>query len=186
MATKRATYDDLLKLPEHLVGEIIDGELIVSPRPASPHARAASASHIDIGGPFDRLPGGGGGPGGWWILVEPELHLGPDVLVPDLAGWRRERMPKIPNVPAFELPPDWVCEVISPSTARVDRTRKMAVYAHVKVQHLWLIDPLNRTLEVYGLHDGNWVVASNHGGDDKVRAVPFDAVEIEISRWWLE
>src|SRR5438309_11917686 len=124
MVRRRATYDDLLKLPEHLVGEIIDGELIVSPRPASPHAIASSAMGADLFGPFHRSSGGGSGPGGWWILDEPELHFREDVLVPDLAGWRRERMPKVPNVPAFELPPDWVGEIVSPSTERVDRPRK--------------------------------------------------------------
>src|SRR3989442_11524607 len=126
---RRATYADLLEVPEHLVAEIIDGELITSPRPALPHALAASAMAADIGGPFGRPPGGRDVPGGWWILVEPELHLGGDVLVPDLAGWRRERVPTVPNAPAFELAPDWVCEVISPSTPRLDRARKRSVYA---------------------------------------------------------
>jgi Uma2 family endonuclease len=183
----RATYDDLLKLPEHLVGEIIDGELIVSPRPASPHARASSIMGADLTGPFDRPPGGGGSdPGGWWILDEPELHFGADVLVPDLAGWRRERMPVLPSVPAFELAPDWICEIVSPSTARVDRTRKMGVYARVEVPHLWLLDPLAHTLEVFRRHEGSWLLVSTHSEDDKVRAEPFAAVELQLSRWWLE
>jgi Uma2 family endonuclease len=185
MVRRRATYDDLLKLPEHLVGEIIDGELIVSPRPASPHAVASSAVGADLFGSFHRPPGGSG-PGGWWILDEPELHFGSDVLVPDLAGWRRERMPKVPNVPAFELPPDWVCEVVSPSTERVDRTRKLGIYARVGVPHAWLLNPLARTLEVLTLHDGKWLLTSTHAGDDHARAVPFDAVELDLSRWWIE
>src|SRR5438105_1197571 len=130
-----ATYRDLERLPEHVVGELIHGELIVSPRPASPHALAASAIGSDLGGSFHRPPGDRG-PGGWWILDEPELHFGEDVLVPDLAGWRRERMPRVPNVPAFELAPDWICEVVSPSTERVDRSSKMGIYARVKVAHL--------------------------------------------------
>lgn len=180
-AKQRATYDDLLRLPGHVVGEIIDGELFVSPRPALPHAHIASVLGIDIGGPFDR---GRGGPGGWWILDEPELHFGADVLVPDLAGWRRERMPRVPNSAALELPPDWVCEVVSPSTARLDRTRKMNVYARVKVPYLWIIDPLAMTLESFRLDGEHWVLKSTYAGDDKVRAEPFTAVELDIGSWW--
>jgi len=182
-ARRAATYDDLRRLPENMVGEIIDGELIASPRPASPHALAASTINVDLGGPFG---GGPGGPGGWWILVEPELHLGADVLVPDLAGWRREKMPVLPNVAAFTIAPDWVCEVVSPTTAGIDRVRKMRVYARESIEHLWLVDPLAKTLEVYRLEGGRWVVAGTHGGADVVRAEPFAAVEIAIARWWLE
>ena len=120
-AKRRATYEELLAVPEPLVAEIIHGVLITHPRPGAPHARAASRLGIDVGGPFDR---GKGGPGGWVILDEPELHRHGDVLVPDLAGWRRERMPEIPSAAAFELPPDWACEVLSPSTAAVDRADK--------------------------------------------------------------
>ncbi|MGE0682703.1 MAG: Uma2 family endonuclease, partial [Candidatus Binatia bacterium] len=114
-AQRRATYEDLLKVPDILIAEILDGELITSPRPASPHARAASVLIQDVG-PFDRQTGGPGGPGGWWILFEPELHLDADILVPDLAGWRRERMPVLRDMPYFAQAPDWVCEVVSPST----------------------------------------------------------------------
>lgn len=178
-----ATYDDLLRLPDHVVGEIVAGELYASPRPAAPHARAASILGGEIIGPFDR---GRGGPGGWWILVEPELHLGSDVLVPDLAGWRRDRMPRIPDVAFFELPPDWLCEVLSPRTARLDRTRKMPAYAHHGVSFLWVIDPLARTLEVFRLSEGAWIVESSHGGDETVRAVPFDAVGLDLGALWLE
>lgn len=188
MATSKryATYDDLLKLPDHVVGEIIAGELIVSPRPASPHARASSILGAELVGSFDGPSAGGPGPGGWWIVDEPELHFGADVLVPDLAGWRRERMPRMPNVPAFELPPDWVCEVVSPSTERIDRTRKMGVYARVGVPHLWLVNPLVHTLEVFMLDGGAWKLVATYGGNERVRAVPFDAVELDLSRWWLE
>jgi Uma2 family endonuclease len=145
---RRATYDDLLALPEHVVGELIDGELIVSPRPALPHALASSAIGGELHGPFNRPPGGG--TGGWWILDEPELHFGADVLVPDLAGWRRERMPTLPNLPALELPPDWVCEVISPSTARLDRTRTMRPYARVEVGR---VDRAEDALVFHGQRD---------------------------------
>jgi Uma2 family endonuclease len=181
-----ATYEDLRAVPDTMVAEIIDGELIATPRPASPHARAASVLAVDLGGPFDRPPGDPEGLGGWWLLFEPELHLGPDVLVPDHAGWRRERLPVIRDVPAFTLAPDWVCEVISPSTAPIDRGRKMRIYARERVPHLWIVDPIVRTLEVYRLEDGRWIVAGAYGGDETVRAEPFDAVELRLSRWWLE
>jgi Uma2 family endonuclease len=185
-ARRRATYADVLNAPEHLVAEILAGELFTSPRPASLHARATWVVGSDLGGPFDRPPGGPGGPGGWWMLVGPELHLGPDVLVPDLAGWRREHMPRIPNVAYFEQAPDWVCEVVSPTTGILDRRRKMPIYARESVSHLWIVDPILKTLEVYRLEAGRWVVASTHGGDDHVHAEPFNAIELDISRWWLE
>src|SRR5206468_11525374 len=132
-----ATYQDLLALPEHVVGEIIGGELIVSPRPGPRHAVAASVLGGELVPPYHS---GRGGPGGWWILFEPELHLGDDVLVPDLAGWRRERMPAVPDVPFFTLAPDCLCEVTSPATRALDRVRKMPIYARERVGHLWLLD----------------------------------------------
>jgi Uma2 family endonuclease len=184
-ARRMATYEDLLKVPDILIAEILDGELITSPRPASPHARATSAVGQDLS-PFDRNVGRPGGPGGWWILDEPELHLGADILVPDLAGWRRERMPVMTNVPYFELAPDWVCEVVSPSTGRVDRMRKMPIYVREQVSHIWLVDPLQQTLEIYRLEGRHWVLMVTHGGAETVRAEPFEAIEIDISRWWLE
>ena len=184
-ARRRATYQDLIEVPEHLVAEIIDGELVTSPRPASPHALATSRIGVDIGSAFDRPPGGGV-PGGWWLLDEPELHLGEDVIVPDLAAWRQERMPVLPNVAAFTQAPDWVCEVVSPTTGAIDRGRKMRIYARERVPHLWIVDPLARTLEIYRLEGDRWVVASTHGGSERVRPEPFEAVELEIARWWLE
>ena len=125
-ARKFATYEDLFDLPDHLVGEIIHGQLITHPRPTPKHAVASSAIGDELVSPFQK---GRGGPGGWWILDEPELHLGPQILVPDLAGWRRERLPTMPDSAYFTLPPDWVCEVLSPGTARVDRADKMPIYA---------------------------------------------------------
>ncbi len=182
----KATYQDLMDVPEHMVAEIIGGELVTKPRPASPHARASSALGAGLMGPFDLETGGeGGGPGGWWILDEPELHLGDDVLVPDIAGWRRERMPVLPNVAAFEIAPDWICEVVSPASARIDRVRKMNIYAREKVAHLWLVDPLAQTLEVYRLEAEHWVVVNTHAGTDRVRAEPFDSVELEMALWWI-
>lgn len=184
----RATYADLEAVPSHLVAEIIHGELRTMPRPAPRHARASSRLGIRLGGPFDL---GEGGPGGWHILDEPELHLGPegerDVLVPDLAGWRVERMPDLPETPYFPLAPDWVCEVLSPSTAADDRADKMPIYARENVPHVWLIDPLAKTLEVFVLGSGRrWTLAGVHRGDARVRAEPFDAVELDLSILWVK
>jgi len=184
-ARKRATYEDLLQVPDRFVAEIIDGELTTAPRPSFPHAQAASSITQDLG-PFSRRPGRPGGPGGWWILFEPELHLGADILVPDIAGWRREHMPVLEDVPYTELAPDWVCEVVSPSTGRNDRVLKMPIYAREQVGHLWLVDPVLRTLEVYRLEEKRWVVVSTHGGPETIQAEPFEAIELDLGRWWLE
>lgn len=184
-AQRRATYEDLLQVPDRFIAEIIDGELLTSPRPAFPHTYATSNIIQDIG-PFSRSLGGPEGKGGWWILVEPELHLGEDILVPDLAGWRRERMPVIEDIPYTEQAPDWICEVISPSTGRTDRVRKMPIYAREKVGHIWLVDPLQRTLEIYRLEGQGWLLVGSHGDFERVYAEPFEAIEIGISRWWLE
>jgi Uma2 family endonuclease len=124
------------------------------------------------------------GPGGWVLLFEPELHLDVDVMVPDLAGWRRERMPDAPTEAAIELAPDWVCEILSPSTARIDRVQKMPAYARHGVSYLWLLDPITQTLEVFALDQGHWMLLANHGGNEVVRAVPFDAVELRLERLW--
>ena len=185
-AQRRATYDDLLAVPDHLVAEILDGELIVSPRPAARHARAGSAVGSVLFDRFDGPPGGPDSPGGWCILDEPELHLGPDVLEPDVAGLRRERMPAVPDVAAFTLPPDWVCEVVSPRTASIDRSRKMPIYAREGVRHLWIVDPRIRTLEVYRLDAGRWVVVNTYAGNEPVRAEPFAELALDVRRWWVE
>ncbi len=182
---RRATYDDLRKVPDHLVAEILDGELFASPRPASPHARAGSAIGSDLFGAFDRPPGDPEGPGGWWLLSEPELHLGDDVLVPDMAGWRRDAMPVLPNVAAFRQAPQWALEVVSPGTARIDRVRKLPIYARETVTNVWLVDPLARTLEVLRLSGTRWLLVATHGGDERVRAEPFDAAELSLARWWM-
>lgn len=180
----RATYADLLKVPEHLVAEIVDGALVTSPRPAPPHALASSALGSDLFGRFHR--GGSGEPGGWWILDEPELHLGDDILVPDIAGWRRERLPRLPQAAFFELAPDWVCEIVSPASARLDRVCKADIYAREKVAHLWLIDPLAQTLEAFRLEGGHWVRVAAHAGTARVRVPPFEAVELDMQPWWIE
>jgi Uma2 family endonuclease len=180
-AKRRATYEDLLAVPKHLVAEIINGTLVTQPRPASRHARAASSLGGELYGPFDR---GRGGPGGWILLDEPELHLHGDVLVPDLAGWRRTRMPELPDAAAFELAPDWACEVLSPSTTATDRAEKMPIYARERVAHVWLIDPIAQTLEALVLDGDRWSVLGTWRDDAKVRVEPFEAFELELGGLW--
>ena len=185
-AKRRATYEDVLNAPSHKVAEIIDGELILSPRPAAPHAAATTALGEELGPPFKR---GRGGPGGWIILDEPELHLGSDVLVPDLAGWRRETMSLIPNEAFFTIRPDWVCEVLSASTERIDRGDKLRLYARAGVGNAWLVNPLARTLEAIRLSQetpGQWTTLGVFAGDAKVRIEPFAAFELDLSILWMD
>ena len=176
-------YQRLIDLPEHLTGEIIGGALYTHPRPSGPHASASSVLGMDVGSAFHR---GRGGPGGWWILFEPEIHFVRDteVLVPDLAGWRRERMPSIPKDHRFEVVPDWVCEVLSPSTLSKDRVLKMRVYARYGVAFLWLADPLARSLEAYALDDGRWTVTGLYREQDAVAAAPFEAMTLALGDLW--
>jgi Uma2 family endonuclease len=180
---KAATYEDLLKVPEPLVAEILDGELYASPRPALPHALCASALGALLGGAFQF---GRGGPGGWWILDEPELHLAANVLVPDLTGWRRERLPVVPDAAAMDLSPDWVCEILSPSTERMDRAKKLAIYAREAVGHAWLINPIARTLEDLKRHGDGWLLLATHAADAVVRVEPFEAIELDLLLLWDE
>lgn len=180
-AKKLATYEDVLAVPAHLIAQLVDGQLITQPRPAARHARAGWKLCGSLDGPFDD---GIDGPGGWIILFEPELHLGPQVLVPDIAGWRRERMPELPDVAYFELAPDFCCEILSPSTAHFDRVRKLPTYAEHGVAHVWLVDPAAQTLEVYSLDGATCRLSSTHGEDDVVEAVPFEAVPLHLARLW--
>jgi Uma2 family endonuclease len=180
-ARRRATYDDLLKVADHLVAEIIDGELVTSPRPAPRHARAASSLGGELYGPFDR---GKNGPGGWVILDEPELHLQNDVVVPDIAGWRRERMPELPDAAAFELAPDWVCEVLSPSTAARDRADKVPIYLREGVSYVWLVDPGAQTLEAFKREDVAYRLLGTWRANAVVRVEPFEAFELDLSALW--
>ena len=179
--SRPAEYGDLLKVPDHLVAEIVDGELHATPRPAPRHTAASSGLGGALHGPFDR---GRGGPGGWWILDEPELHLGPDVVVPDLAGWRRERMPALPEAAYFSLAPDWICEVLSPSSASFDRVKKLTVYARERVTHAWLVDPIAQTLEVLRLENGRWSILNTWAKSDVVPAEPFEAIELDLTLLW--
>src|SRR5262249_44809037 len=162
----------LLDAPEGAIAELIAGELFLQPRPALKHTEAGSVLGMLIGTPF-RL--GRGGPGGWVIQYEPELHLGENVLIPDLAGWRRPRPPELGLTLAYaSIAPDWVCEILSPSTQGIDRVKKLPIYGHHGVQHTWLLDPTSRTLEVFKLRDGLWSLLSTHEGNAEVRAEPFD------------
>lgn len=186
-ARRRATYDDLLALPDDVTGEIVDGELIASPKPSVPHG-AAGVELLDGLGPLRQRRGGGGrggGPGGWHLLYEVELHLGDDVLVPDLSGWRVERLPALPVAPAIEVVPDWLCEILSPRTARLDRIRKMDRYAHHGVRHVWLVDPTAHTLEVFRLEGALYTRVHGFEEEARVRAEPFEAVELSLGDWWV-
>ena len=182
-AAKKAVYDDLYNLPENMTGEIIEGELHAFPRPHYRHSNIELTLGVELGAPY-RF-GRGGGPGGWIILIEPEVMLGENLLVPDLAGWKQERLPAPPTDNWTTVVPDWVCEILSPSTFRVDRVRKMPIYAAHGLPYLWLIDPVAKVLETFGLKDGVWTVLGNFADKDKVRVEPFTAVAIELANlWW--
>jgi Uma2 family endonuclease len=176
-----ATYADLEAVPPHLVAEIIFGALVTHPRPAPPHSSASNSLGHEITGPFQK---GRGGPGGWVFFTEPELHLGPHVVVPDIAGWRRERLPHMPTTAFFETPPDWVCEFLSSSTENTDRGPKRRIYATYGVAYMWFVDPVARRLEAFELRDGRWVLHETFDGEDEVKAPPFDAVPIAIAALW--
>ncbi len=180
---KPAEYRDLFDLPSHLVGEILNGRLVTHPRPAPRHAVASSNMGFELGNPFQR---GKDGPGGWWIIDEPELHLNDHILVPDLAGWRRERLPRLPDTAWFEPAPDWVCEILSPGTARTDRAEKIPIYGREGVVHLWLVDPDARTLEVFANEQGRWVLLTVLQNDDPVSQPPFDAITFSLNGLWAE
>jgi Uma2 family endonuclease len=177
---RRATYQDILDAPENTLAQIIDGELVLSPRPAGPHAVVHSALMAHLGAPYMR---GGGGSEGWLILIEPELHLATDVCVPDLAGWRDAHTPSLDDS-FFTLAPVWLCEVLSKSTERYDRVKKLKIYARAGVEYVWLVSPLMRTLEVLRLHDDVWTTIATHIDGERVRPVPFEDVEIDLATLW--
>jgi Uma2 family endonuclease len=184
MSRPRATYQDVLDAPEGMIAQVIDGQLLLMPRPAKLHTLAASVLGAELLRPFHQ---GKGGPGGWIVLDEPELHLGQDILVPDLSGWRRERMPVLTrDEPYFTLAPDWVCEVLSPRTATLDRASKLPIYAREKVGHVWLVDPERRSLEVMRREGDKWLLVGVWHDDARVRAEPFEAVELELTGLWAD
>jgi len=174
-------YKRFLAVPPHQVAEIIRGGLVTHPRPAVPHAAAATVLSGMLFDPFRR---GKGGPGGWTLLMEPELHLGRDILVPDIAGWRRENLPSLPEAAAISTAPDWICEVLSPSTGAMDRADKLPIYAEHAVVYAWLVDPSTRTLEIFKRSTQRWMLLATHRDSARVRAEPFDAIEIELGVLW--
>ena len=181
-ARKRATYEDVLAAPPNVVAEVLFGVLHTNPRPAVPHASAQGHFFRELSGPFDR---GHGGPGGWIFLLEAELHLGEDIVVPDIAGWRRERAAPLTQAGAFvTLAPDWICEVLSPSTEAIDRSDKMDIYARERVSHAWLVDPIDRLLEAYELTGSRWTRLGGWRGEARVRVEPFAAVELDLAGLW--
>ena len=180
---RKATYQDVLDAPPHMVAEVLAGTLHVQPRPATRHAWARSTLIGELVVPFCR---GRRGPGGWWIVFEPELHLDDDIVVPDLAGWRRETMPEYPNSAFFEIAPDWACEVLSPSTRRIDQNEKRTIYAREGVSHLWFVDPASKMLEAFELRDGHWMLLATLADDALVSLPPFQAISFPLDALWPE
>lgn len=178
---RQASYADILELPEHVTGEILSGQLYAQPRPSSRHAHVETGLARGLFRPFD--PPGGDGPGGWAILVEPELHLGAQVMVPDLAGWKRERLPEIPDGP-IDVVPDWVCEILSPSTAVKDRKIKLPLYIQLGVGHVWIVDPHAKTIEILRNSGAHWILLATFSDQDQMCAEPFDAIELELRHLW--
>jgi Uma2 family endonuclease len=180
-ASRRATYQDVLDAPGHQVAELFDGQLHLQPRPSARHARSATTIAGQLEGPFNR---GQAGPGGWIILHEPELHLAAEIVVPDVAGWRRSTLPELPDSAFFSVRPDWVAEVLSPATQRTDRTLKVPLYRTQGVSHVWLVDPLAQTVEVYRLHAEGYILVGTHGGEGLLSIEPFEAIEFDVGALW--
>ena len=178
---RQATYADIETAPEHLVAEIINGELFTHPRPSLRHGVTATSLVDELTGPFQK---GRGGPGGWVFAIKPEIKFSENILVPDIAAWRRERLPGIPTRNFIEIAPDWICEVLSGSTEKRDRSLKKDIYAAGNVQHLWLIDPRLQLLEVFQLRDALWTNLGTWNSDDEVRAAPFDAISFSLADLW--
>lgn len=184
-ADRVATYADLMALPEDQRAEILNGVLETAPSPLPRHSRAQRAIGSFIGRPYDD-DDGRGGPGGWWILLETDVQLSPtNVVRPDLAGWKRDRLPEPWDVRPIEVVPDWVCEVLSPSNASTDRVMKRRLYAQHGVAFYWLVDPEARTLEALELRGESWLEAGSWGDGDTARVPPFDEVELEVSRLFV-
>jgi Uma2 family endonuclease len=177
-----ATMADLAALPETVKGEILDGVLYTQPRPRAQHLLVESIAAADILTPFHR---GRGGPGGWWIIIEPGIEIPRATeFSPDIAGWRRSILPEVPMAGPFRTVPQWICEVLSPSNRAYDLRVKRRFYAEIGVEHLWYIDPESHTLAVSRLHEGHWLELGVHGDTDRVRAEPFEAIEIDLAGWW--
>ncbi|MFO1173072.1 MAG: Uma2 family endonuclease [Hyphomicrobiaceae bacterium] len=180
-AEKHASYADIEALPPNVVGEIIFGSLVTHPRPVQWHGAAAGALNVALGAPYQF---GSGGPGGWVFIPEPELHLGPHVIVPDLGGWLRERMTEPPSKGWHEVAPDWVCEILSPGTERHDKGAKRTIYATYGVNHLWQVDPRLKSLEVFRRQDNGWLLTGTFFENDDVNAEPFTELTFPLGRLW--
>ena len=180
-----ATRADLEALPETIKGEIIDGVLYTQPRPRARHQRIIALVDHGLLGPYDLHGGGNGGPGGWWILPEPGIEVpGSPEFSPDLAGWRRERMPELPEDDAIRVVPDWICEIYTPRIRRYTLETKRPFYAKIGVPWLWLVDLDAQTFTISHLHEGKWLEHGLFVGDHRVAAEPFEAVELDVSLWW--
>jgi Uma2 family endonuclease len=181
-AQRAPTLADLEALPPGEKGEIIEGVLYTMTRPRGLHQHAAAGVTADLRGPFDR---GRGGPGGWWILPEPGIELpGTPEIAPDVAGWRRERLPELPGDAPIRVVPDWVCEILSPSTRRHNLLVKKPYYAKIGVKHHWLVDLDARTIAAYRLQDGLWVELGTYGDEREARIEPFADVSLDVASWW--
>ena len=184
VAKRKATYEDLYNIPENMTGEIIAGELIVTPRPSRKHGFCVTALGTAVTGQYQF--GQGGGPGGWVIIIEPELGLGENIVVPDLAGWKRERFPFQEESNWISVVPNWICEILSPSTLRNDKVKKMPLYAQYGVEHIWLVDPSAMTLDAFRLESGRWLLLGSFADHDQVRVEPFLEMPISLEKLWLD
>lgn len=184
IARKKATYDDLFSIPDNMTGEIIAGELIVTPRPSRKHGFCVTALGTAITGPYQF--GQGGGPGGWVIIIEPEIGLGENIVVPDLAGWKRARFPFQEESNWITVVPNWIGEILSPSTLRNDKVKKMPLYAQYGVEHIWLVDPSAMTLDAFRLESGRWLLLGSYADHDQVRVEPFPELPISLDKLWLD
>lgn len=185
VAKRMATYADLERMPANERAEILGGEIQSSPAPLPRHSKAQGALRRFIGGPYDD-DDGHGGPGGWWIFVEVDVAFGAhDVVRPDLSGWRRERLANPGDRRPIDIAPDWVCEVLSPSTTAIDRVHKRDLYATHGVHHYWIVDTDARTVEVFELRDGVWILSGNFDHTSTVALPPFDGLSLDIGRLFL-
>jgi len=182
-ARRVPTLADLDALPANVKGEIIEGVLYTMTRPRGHHQHVALAVGSELRGPFDS---GKGGPGGWWILPEPGIEL-PNTpeIAPDVAGWKRERLPELRMDAPITVAPDWVCEILSPSTRRHDLLVKKPYYARVGVGHHWLVDIEARTVTAYRLESGRWLELGVYGDEREAAIEPFDAIRLDVASWWL-
>ena len=180
IAKSISLYEQLEQLPESLTGQILNGQLYTHPRPNGKHILISSNVGAELHGPFQK---GKNGPGGWWILQEPEVHLtlNSEVVVPDLAGWKKERLPEIPDTHKFTVIPDWICEIFSPSTESIDKEIKMPLYAKYGVKYLWLIHPIKKSLQAFKLTNNEWILQGTFEGNDAISIEPFDSINIKLN-----